>query len=171
MSPLTPGSEKIVSSAELLARLEARRASGERVVFTNGVFDLLHVGHVRYLERARGLGDLLVVAVNSDASVRANRGPDRPIVPQEQRAEVLAALRAVDYVVLFEEPTAVALVEQVRPEVYVKGGDYSVESLPEAQAVLRQSGAVELAALEPGLSTSALIREIVRRFGPSEAGP
>jgi D-glycero-beta-D-manno-heptose 1-phosphate adenylyltransferase len=138
---------------------------GQRIVFTNGVFDLLHVGHVRYLTRARGLGDALVVGLNSDSSVRAIKARGRPIVPQDERGEVIAALSAVDFVVIFDEPTATRLVEQIRPEVYVKGGDYTVDTLPEAEVVIGYGGVVEVAPLESGHSTSSLIREIVRRFG------
>src|SRR5690606_6559395 len=99
--------------------------AGRRLVFTNGAFDLLHAGHVTYLQAARALGDLLVVGLNSDASVRGYKGPSRPLVPETQRGIVLAALRAVDYVTLFAAPTAEALVEALRPDIYVKGGDYA----------------------------------------------
>jgi D-glycero-beta-D-manno-heptose 1-phosphate adenylyltransferase len=122
--------EKIKSRADLAAELATRRAKRERIVFTNGCFDLMHVGHVRYLEAARALGDLLVVGVNSDASVRTlQKGPDRPIVPQDQRAEVLAALACVDYVVLFGEPDPGRLIAELQPDVLVKGGDWAPEQI------------------------------------------
>src|ERR1043165_8627743 len=115
--------EKIVSVDALLSELAPRRAAGARVALTNGTFDLVHVGHLRSLEQARAHADLLVVGVNSDASVRQYKGPDRPIVPQADRAELIAGLACVDYVVIFDEPTADRLITALRPEVYVKGAD------------------------------------------------
>jgi rfaE bifunctional protein nucleotidyltransferase chain/domain len=165
-SSLVPHFSKLVSLAELLPELEARRARGERIAFTNGAFDLLHVGHVRSLEAARRCGDALVVGLNSDSSVKSNKVAGRPIVPAAERAELLAALACVDYVVVFDEPTAERLVAAIRPEVYVKGGDYTVDTLPESPIVLGYGGRVELVPLEAGRSTSGLVEEIVRRFGP-----
>src|SRR5262245_42476467 len=154
--------------AALLPLRENWRRIGLRLVFTNGVFDLLHSGHLSYLWQARSLGDLLVVGVNSDASTRALKGPQRPLVPQEDRAALLAALRCVDYVTIFEERTAEALVEALRPEVYVKGGDYGPQpntvaskALPEAQVVESYGGQVVLLPYRAGRSTSALIRKII----------
>src|SRR5438094_8658231 len=115
---------KVKPGADLKKILAQRRAKGEKIVFTNGCFDLIHIGHVRYLQAARELGDLLVVGINSDASVHTYKGPDRPVVPQDERAEIVAALRCVDYAVIFDEPTAVALVQTLQPDIYVKGGDY-----------------------------------------------
>jgi D-beta-D-heptose 7-phosphate kinase/D-beta-D-heptose 1-phosphate adenosyltransferase len=114
----------ILSEAELAALVAERQAAGERAVFTNGVFDLLHIGHARYLRRARDLGDFLIVAVNADASTRRLKGPSRPLVPEGERAELLAALACVDYVTIFADATAERLVRLMRPAVYVKGGDY-----------------------------------------------
>lgn len=153
---------------ELLALRATWRDQGLRLVLTNGVFDLLHAGHVGYLERARALGDLLVVALNSDASTRALKGPARPITPEADRAAVLGALRAVDHVTLFGEPTAEAIVQALRPEVYVKGGDYARQDgaapdlarLPEARIVLDYGGEVRLLPYAEGRSTSALIAKI-----------
>ncbi len=176
-------SPKIQERAELAALLHLHRAAGQRVVFTNGCFDLLHLGHVRYLQEARSLGDLLVVGLNSDDSTRALKGPNRPLVPQDERAEVLAALACVDYVTIFEEMTAVALVETLRPDVYVKGGDYAAPTaedaaqpaainyakLPEAAPVLAEGGQVRLIPYVPGHSTSELIERIAGRF-PHGAG-
>ncbi|HVL38528.1 MAG TPA: adenylyltransferase/cytidyltransferase family protein, partial [Fimbriimonadaceae bacterium] len=109
---------------------------GKRLVFTNGVFDILHAGHVRYLSQARRLGDLLIVGMNSDRSARSlGKGPDRPVNPEEDRREVLEALRPVDAVVVFDEPTPVSLIDRLRPEVHVKGGDYRAEDLPESELV------------------------------------
>jgi rfaE bifunctional protein nucleotidyltransferase chain/domain len=152
--------EKLLSLPDLLAALRARRAKGERVVLTNGCFDLLHVGHVRYLQAARTLGDILVVGVNADASVRSIKEPGRPFVPELDRAELVAALEAVDYVVLFSEPTAGKLVMEIRPDMYVKGGDYREEELPETPVVRTIGGRVQILEFVPGHSTSELIRRI-----------
>jgi len=137
------------------------REAGQRLVLTNGTFDVLHVGHVRYLGAARRMGDILVVGVNSDASVRGYKGPGRPVVPQDERAEIVAALRCVDYAVVFDEPTAVGLVEALRPEVYVKGGDYDgSKPLPEAEAVRGYGGAVRIVPYVAGKSATGLIRRM-----------
>src|SRR5450755_1486001 len=121
----------LLSWAELAAILDEHRARGEKIVSTNGVFDLLHVGHVRYLQAARSLGDLLVVGVNSDESVRRIKGPTRPFNPEDERAELLAALACVEYVIVFDEATPAALLEVVRPDIHAKGGDYDVGAMPE----------------------------------------
>jgi rfaE bifunctional protein nucleotidyltransferase chain/domain len=123
--------DKIVQREELVRRLAEHRARGERVVLANGCFDLLHVGHSRYLEGARHEGDVLVVAINSDASVRPLKGEGRPILPQEARAQLVAGLRVVDYVTIFDEPDVVALLEALRPDVHAKGTDYTVDTVPE----------------------------------------
>ncbi|MDI3298894.1 MAG: D-glycero-beta-D-manno-heptose 1-phosphate adenylyltransferase [Bacillota bacterium] len=146
------------------AAAEARR-QGRRLVFTNGCFDLLHAGHVRYLQAARALGDLLVVGLNSDASVRRLKGPLRPFVPEAERAEVLAALAAVDYVVLFEEASPAGLIAALRPEVYAKGGDYAERPLPERPVVEAHGGRVVLLPLVEGRSSSALAERVAARLG------
>jgi D-glycero-beta-D-manno-heptose 1-phosphate adenylyltransferase len=125
---------KVVDRAELMRLLAGRRAAGLRVALANGLFDLLHVGHLRYLEAARREADVLVVAVNSDESARALRGPSRPIVPAVERAELLAALRCVDYVTIFDETTVVPVLLDLRPDVHCKGTDYTADSVPEAGA-------------------------------------
>jgi rfaE bifunctional protein nucleotidyltransferase chain/domain len=130
------------------------------VVLTNGCFDILHRGHVRYLNAAAELGDVLVVGLNSDASVRGLKEPDRPLVPEDERAEVLAALACIDYVTIFDDPTAEELVKQIRPEVYVKGGDYEGRPLPEAALVQALGGEIRLIPVVPGVSTTALVRRI-----------
>lgn len=159
--------EKVVPAERLLAALVPRRAAGARVALTNGTFDLIHVGHLRSLEQARAQGDLLVVGINSDASVRSYKAPDRPIVPQAERAELIAGLACVDFVVIFEEPTAERLIREVRPDVYVKGADYATKPLPERTIVEEYGGQVVLVELEAGHSTTDLVTEIVRRFGSS----
>ncbi len=136
------------------------RRGGQRIVFTNGCFDLLHAGHVRYLARARSFGDCLVLGLNTDASVRRLKGPSRPINREEDRAEVVGALRSVDYVVLFGEETAEALIAEVRPAVYVKGGDYTLETLPEAKIVQSYGGRVEFVDMVEGRSTTNVIERI-----------
>lgn len=151
----------VVRMADLLAALGPRRARGERLVLTNGVFDLLHVGHLRTLRQARALGDVLVVGVNRDASVRALK-PGRPLVPAVERAELLAALEPVDYVVLFGEPTADALIRALRPDVYAKGGDYTPDTLPEAATAHAVGARLAFIPPVPGRSTTALLR----RLGP-----
>ena len=172
---------KIITPDELVRRLDERGRQHRRLVFTNGVFDLLHIGHVRYLQQARALGSLLVVGLNSDASVRSLKGPNRPLVPQAERAELLAALECVDHVIIFDTPTAVHLVEALRPEVYAKGGDYAHHSgigegpleirslddlakpLPEAGPVVAYGGRVVLIPYLRGYSTTELIDRIVRQ--------
>jgi D-beta-D-heptose 7-phosphate kinase/D-beta-D-heptose 1-phosphate adenosyltransferase len=153
-------SEKVCARPALLKRIAALRARGERLVFTNGCFDLLHVGHVRYLQRARALGDYLAVGINSDRSARALKGPTRPLVPAKERAEVLAALACVDAVVLFDSPTAEPLVAALQPEIYVKGDDYGEAQLPEAPIVRGYGGQVVLLPTVPGLSTTSLVTRI-----------
>ena len=164
-----PADEKIVSLDTLLALVARRRAAGERIALTNGTFDLLHVGHLRSLEQARALGDLLVVGVNSDASVRGYKARNRPIVPQAERAELIAGLACVDFVVIFDEPTAERLVAAVRPDVYVKGADYATKPLPERPIVEAYGGQIVLVDLEAGHSTTELVAEVVRRFGSSSS--
>lgn len=153
--------EKIKTKDDLMKILPIKRAQGRRIVFTNGCFDLLHVGHVRYLQAARTMGDLLVVGLNTDASVRKlNKGNGRPIVPQEQRAEVLAALACVDYVVLFDEPDPGRLIADLQPDVLVKGGDWKPEQIVGRDTVEARGGIVRTIPLVPGVSTTALVEKI-----------
>ena len=156
--PLLP--DKIIAPSALTQAVARRQANGERIVFTNGVFDLLHVGHARYLAEARALGDALIVAVNTDSSVRGLKGPLRPIVPEEERMEMLAALTAVDYVTPFSTPTPVPLLEAVRPALYVKGGDYTAENLPEAPVVRGYGGHVQILSLVAGRSSTDIIGRV-----------
>lgn len=152
---------KIVDWSALERRLDVRRAEGECIVFTNGCFDLLHTGHVHYLAQARALGDLLVLGLNSDDSVRALKGPKRPIRSQTQRAVVLAALECVDLITFFDQDTPAELIELVRPDVLVKGGDWSVDRIVGADFVLCRGGRVESLPLVDGESTTAIISRIV----------
>ncbi len=150
---------KILSLGELTQRAQEIRQDGRQLVLTNGCFDLLHVGHVRYLQRARELGDALAVAVNGDESVRALKGEGRPINPAADRAEILAALACVDFVTIFPELRATKVIAAIQPAIYAKGGDYSAASLnPEELSALRSAGArVEILPLVPGRSTSGLL--------------
>jgi len=148
------------------ARLAAGwRAEGRRVVLANGCFDLLHVGHVRYLAEARRLGDVLVVAVNGDASVRRLKGPGRPLMPAEERAEILAALTPVDAVVIFEEDSVEGVIAALQPDVHAKGTDYTEATVPERAAVAAAGGRVAIAGDAKAHSTRDLIQVIVERFG------
>jgi D-beta-D-heptose 7-phosphate kinase/D-beta-D-heptose 1-phosphate adenosyltransferase len=141
--------------------LAEHRRQKQAIVFTNGCFDLMHIGHTRYLQAARDLGDLLVVGVNSDDSVRAlQKGPDRPIVPEAQRAEVLAALTAVDYVVVFQEPDPALLIGALQPDILVKGGDWPLDRIVGRDHVEARGGRVLTIPLFPGVSTTALIQRI-----------
>lgn len=151
---------RVCSLAELLVCLQDRRRAGEQVVFTNGCFDLLHVGHLRTLQWARAQGDVLVVGLNSDESVRRLKGERRPLTPEADRAELLAGFSCVDYVVIFEEDTPMAVLTQIRPEVHVKGGDYRPEDLPEAPLVQSYGGRVLVTPLIEGRSTTATVNRI-----------
>jgi rfaE bifunctional protein nucleotidyltransferase chain/domain len=154
--------QKIVTAEEARAVANEMRARGRKLVFTNGCFDLLHVGHVRYLAAARGLGDALLVAINGDESVRALKGDGRPVNREADRAEVIAALESVDHVVIFQDVRATALLEKVRPAIYVKGGDYSVESLDaeERGALERMGTEIRIVPFEAGHSTSRLLEKM-----------
>lgn len=143
------------------------KAAGKTVVFTNGCFDILHIGHVRYLQDARALGDLLIVGLNSDESVKRLKGPERPVVNELDRAEILAALECVDYLSIFPEDTPIELLEAVKPSVHAKGGDYKVEDLAEAPVVIKNGGRVEIVSFTSteteGRSTSSIIGRIVEK--------
>jgi D-beta-D-heptose 7-phosphate kinase/D-beta-D-heptose 1-phosphate adenosyltransferase len=149
---------------EALALRDRLRSAGKTLVFTNGVFDLLHPGHIRYLQQARSLGDALAVGVNADGSVRANKGPERPITPEAERAEILAALDAVDAVVIFDEPTPHTVIAALQPDVLVKGADWGDDAIVGRDIVEARGGRVVRMPIETGYSTSAII-ERVRKPG------
>ena len=152
---------KILTKEQLVPLLQQARAQKRRIVFTNGCFDLMHVGHTRYLQAAKDLGDLLVVGVNGDESVRSlNKAPDRPIVSESQRAEVVAALGSVDYVILFDEPDPHSLIASLQPDVLVKGGDWAVEQIIGRDIVEARGGVVRTIPLVPGVSTTSIIQRI-----------
>jgi D-glycero-beta-D-manno-heptose 1-phosphate adenylyltransferase len=158
---------KIVSQDDLIRLAAQEKSHGRRVVFTNGCFDLLHPGHVRCLAEARALGDVLVVAINSDGSVRGNKGPERPLVPQQDRAEVLAALSSVDYVTIFDEPTPRELISRVLPNILVKGADWAPDEVAGREEVEAAGGRVISIPLAQGYSTTSL----VQRIRKAEAAP
>jgi D-glycero-beta-D-manno-heptose 1-phosphate adenylyltransferase len=152
---------KVVTKDQLVPLLVQARAQRKRIVFTNGCFDLMHVGHTRYLQAAKALGDLLVVGVNSDGSAKSlNKSPDRPIVSELQRAEVVAALGCVDYVILFSEPDPHAIISVLQPDVLVKGGDWPVDRIVGREVVEGRGGVVKTIPLVPGVSTTTLIHRI-----------
>lgn len=151
---------KIIERAVLPELIKKLKEQKKVVVFTNGCFDILHVGHVRYLQAAKQLGDVLVLGLNSDTSVQALKGPTRPINVQADRAEVIAALEAVDYVVIFDEITAEKLIETVQPDIYVKGGDYIIANLPEANIVNRYGGKIVLIPEVKGRSSTNVIKKL-----------
>ena len=148
---------RIVDAADLERFVREVRAQGKRIVFTNGVFDILHPGHVRYLQAARGHGDLLIVGLNSDASVRRNKGPQRPINPEQERAEVLAALACVDAVSIFDDETPADIIRRVQPDILVKGADWPADQIVGRDTVEARGGKVILEPVEQGHSTSSII--------------
>lgn len=156
---------KIVSRAGLVQRASAERAAGRRIVFANGAFDLLHAGHVRYLQAARGEGDWLAVGVNSDDSVARAKGPGRPIVPDAERAEIVAALACVDAVVVFDEDSPAALLAELRPDVHAKGTDYTAATVPERQAVAAYGGRTVIVGDPKDHATTDVIARILRTGG------
>jgi D-beta-D-heptose 7-phosphate kinase/D-beta-D-heptose 1-phosphate adenosyltransferase len=156
--------EKIIARERLGAVMDELYSHKNQIVFTNGCFDILHAGHTRYLNQARSLGDALVVGLNSDASVRSIKGAKRPLVSQDQRAEVLAALQCVDIVTLFDEPDPLSLVKIVNPDILVKGADWAVDRIVGGDWVIRNGGRVERIDVVPDISTTALIERILDRF-------
>ena len=170
MFSINATNEKILDRDKLALEVHRRQAAGERGVFTNGCFDLLHLGHVCYLQEARALGDFLILALNSDEGVRLLKGSGRPLVPEDERAKILAAFTCIDYVTIFSEPTAAPLVALLQPSIYVKGGDYAgsenntpdLDRLPEAKVVQEYAGTVHLIPYLPHHSTTELIAAIKR---------
>ena len=155
---------KIFNRNELATVLRQLKSEGNVIVTTNGCFDVLHLGHLRYLQAARQLGDLLVVAINSDASVRELKGENRPLIPEDERAEMLAGLECVDYVVIFPELTPIELLSELKPNIHVKGGDYKLEQLVEREVVEANGGKVIVGLNVPGKSTTNLIEVICERY-------
>ena len=152
--------ERVVDRSELERKVADARVRGRRIVFANGCFDMLHVGHVRYLEGAKALGDVLVVAVNSDEQVRKQKGADRPLIPQDQRAEIVASLEAVDFVTIFDEPTVSELLLALKPDIHAKGTDYTVDTIPERDVVRSYGGRVAIAGDPKEHSSSEMIEKV-----------
>jgi rfaE bifunctional protein nucleotidyltransferase chain/domain len=159
---------RVVDLETAASLVRQAREDGKRVVLTNGHFDLLHVGHVRYLQEARELGDFLVVAVNGDESTRRRKGPGRPILPASERAELVAGIEGVDLVIVFEEDDVEALLDRLRPDVHCKGTDYTEESVPERDAMQRLGGETRIVGDPKDHSTRDFIGRVVERFGSSE---
>lgn len=159
-SPFTIPDKYVPDPGSLVARIASYRASGQRIVFTNGCFDILHAGHVSYLNRARALGDILIIGVNSDVSVSSLKGPTRPINPLLDRIQVLAGLSSVNYLISFDQATPINLIQLIRPDIYVKGGDYTKETLPEASVVEQLGGVVEILPFVENRSTTGIIKRI-----------
>ncbi len=160
--------KKILEIEELVQKVNSLRRSGKRLVFTNGCFDILHVGHIRYLEAARSKGDVLVVGLNSDESVKIIKDEQRPIMNQEQRAEILAGLWCVDYITIFHEPDPLKLIKAIAPDVLVKGADWSEQDIIGADVVKAKGGKVVRVSVVPDISTSRIIERIVKRYGFTE---
>ncbi len=156
--------KRILSKEKLKGELDRLRHEGERVVFTNGCFDILHAGHVQYLNEARKFGDVLVVGLNSDRSVRSIKGDLRPVVSQDERAYVVASLKAVDYVTIFDEDTPLQLIEYLEPHILVKGGDWSEDSVVGRESVVKRGGSVRIIPLVKGRSTTNLIEKILTGY-------
>ena len=155
----------VLDISQLSSIVDSLKQAGKRIVFTNGCFDIIHVGHVRYLKEARSLGDVLVVGLNSDESVRAIKGMNRPIVPQGERAEVLSSLRDVDYVVIFNEPDPYNTIAALRPDILVKGGDWSIENIIGRDIVESYGGKVCSIPFIEGASSTNIIESIIKKYG------
>lgn len=167
---MTDMPSKLCSQEEMLLKVRNWQANGEKVVFTNGCFDILHAGHVRYLAAARHLGDRLVVGLNTDASVKRLKGPKRPVAPEQDRAEVLSALASVDAVTLFDDDTPEALIGMLLPDILVKGADWPVEKIAGAKSVIGHGGSVLTVPLLEGRSTTGIIETIIQLHCPQQTG-
>ncbi len=159
-----PMKEKIKTREALCGTVESLKAKGKQIVFTNGCFDLLHVGHVRYLEQAKSLGDILVVGINSDRSVSSLKGPNRPILPEDERAEILSGLGCVNYVTVFDEADPFVLISLLKPQILVKGGDWTRETTVGREVVEQEGGKVVILPFVEGSSTSNIIETVLKRF-------
>jgi len=156
----SPIRSRVVARSDLITIVEARRSEGKKIVFANGCFDVLHVGHVRYLEAARALGDLLIVGINSDQQTRRLKGAGRPLLPQEQRAEIISSIEAVDFVTIFEEPTVEQLLLALKPDIHAKGTDYTEDSVPERDVVRSFGGRVVIVGDPKDHSSSQIIEKL-----------
>lgn len=152
--------EKLVKEDEINALIKKLRSENKTIVFTNGCFDILHAGHVRYLKESKSKGDVLIVGLNSDSSIKKIKGESRPINNEQDRIEVLSALENVNYIIVFNETTPVKLLDKIKPDIYTKGADYTIETLPEADTVIKNGGRVEFIKLVEGKSTTKIIDKI-----------
>jgi glycerol-3-phosphate cytidylyltransferase len=166
---MTNNMGRIVSRQELTTIVADVKKQGKRIVTTNGAFDILHVGHVRSLQQARSFGDVLIVGVNADSSVKKYKSDKRPVIPEQDRAEMLASLACVDYVTIFEETDPCALLEVIQPHVHVKSGDYDPEKMIETPVVRKYGGEVRITRFIPGISTTAIIKRISEVYGQNPA--
>jgi len=159
--------EKHVNVDQLKDIVKQAKINGKKVVWTNGCYDILHAGHVIYLEKAKSLGDVLIVGLNSDASVQKNKGPLRPVVEENQRAKMISALSCVDYVVIFDDESPLKIIEELRPDIYVKGGDYTINTINQGERCLVESYGGEIALLPgiEGMSTTEMINRIIKAYG------
>ena len=155
---------KIYSREKLKEELNRLRKEGKKIIFTNGCFDILHVGHIRYLKEAKKIGDILIVAINSDSSVRATKGEKRPLIPEDERAEVVASLKSVDYVTIFHESTPLELIEYLQPHIIVKGGDWVEEEVVGRESVKKGGGKVVIVPEIRGASTTNIIEKIMKVY-------
>jgi len=151
---------KLKSLSELKSIAQSLKSSGKKLVTTNGVFDILHVGHVRYLSQAKSLGDILIVGINSDTSVRKIKGPERPINPEQDRAEILSSLEPVDYILIFSEQTPVKWLSEIKPDIHVKGGDYTQDKIIEKDVVESSGGKIIILPLVKGKSTTGILQKL-----------
>ncbi len=156
--------DKIKSLDDAKTRVDALKASGKKIVFTNGCFDILHAGHVMYLDEAKALGDVLVLGLNSDSSIQQLKGSHRPVVKEKERQLVMAALESIDFVILFQETTPFTLIETLKPDIHVKGGDYKADQLPEYPIVKSYGGDVQILPFYPGMSTTSIINTILETY-------
>ena len=156
--------KNVLSQEEMEKKIRKLQREGKKVVFTNGVFDILHIGHLTYLEEAKSMGDVLVVGVNSDSSVKVNKGDKRPINTERFRAEMLAGLKSVDFTVIFSEKTPERLLDLLKPDIHVKGGDYKKEELPETEIVEKNGGEVEILSFVNNISTTEIINKIIEAY-------
>jgi D-glycero-beta-D-manno-heptose 1-phosphate adenylyltransferase len=154
---------EVVKAEKLTEVLKDLKLKNKKIVTTNGCFDILHVGHVRYLKLAKELGDVLIIGLNTDRSVKALKGPKRPLNSENDRAEVLATLNCVDYVVLFDEDTPAKLLDIIKPDIHAKGGDYNIDTLPEAEVIIKNGGKVVFIPLVKGKSTTSLIEKVSKK--------
>ncbi|OQY07614.1 MAG: D-glycero-beta-D-manno-heptose 1-phosphate adenylyltransferase [Fusobacteriia bacterium 4572_132] len=153
--------QKLLTKLEVKKKIIELKNEGKKIVFTNGCFDILHVGHLRYLKEAKELGDVLIVGLNSDESVKRLKGQKRPYVKEEERAEMLLGLKPIDYVIIFNENTPIELLEEIKPTIHVKGGDYKKDELPETKVVEKNGGIVKILSLSNGKSSSNIIKKII----------